>query len=205
MAKGGEFERQMAKAFSLWFSNGKRDDIFYRTSASGARATMRMKKLLATANSAGDMCALDPVGVPLTNVVLFEFKRGYGGSGKKKSKKKKYSEEIEVLTILDNPTSQIKQPILLEWFDKAERERAAHGRLFTFIVFQRNRKIPIITMTAETFGYFKYRLNLRYGIIDKDPNPIIEVKNLVLIRLEDFFEWCIPELFMSRLIKRRKK
>jgi hypothetical protein len=209
MAKGSEFERQLSKAFSLWFTNGKRDDIFYRTAASGARATQRMKKQMTTADSAGDMCAMDPIGKPLTAVALFEFKRGYGGSGKKKGSKKKYSEEIEILPILDNPASQSKMPILLRWFYKAECERAAHKRLFTFIIFRRNRKVAIISMTRETFAVIKHRLYLRYDIIDIDPNPVVKLQykklELVLIRLDDFFKWCNPNIFKVRILRRRKR
>jgi len=41
MAKGGEFERDISRFLSRWWTYGERDDVFWRTSASGARATTR--------------------------------------------------------------------------------------------------------------------------------------------------------------------
>jgi hypothetical protein len=43
MAKGSSFEREIAKLLSLWWSEGMRDDVFYRSHASGGRFTMRRK------------------------------------------------------------------------------------------------------------------------------------------------------------------
>jgi hypothetical protein len=168
-----------------------------------------MKKLLATANSAGDLCALDPIGAPLTNVVLFEFKRGYGGSGKKKTKKKDKSREVGILPIIDNPPSQQTPPVLLQWFTKAERERADHKRLYTFIIFKRDRKIEVISMTRQTYDYIKHRLDVKYGIIGKEPKPLIDISckgfSLVAMRLNDFFVWCNPGIFKGRILRRRKR
>lgn len=77
MAKGSDFERTICKQLSLWWSSGKRDDIFWRTAGSGARATTRRKQGRATANSSGDIAALDMEGKPLVECITFELKRGY--------------------------------------------------------------------------------------------------------------------------------
>lgn len=75
--KGSAFERELCKKFSLWVSDGNRDDLYWRTAGSGARASVRGKKEMATANSCGDMGCLDPEGAWLTDSFMFEFKRGY--------------------------------------------------------------------------------------------------------------------------------
>lgn len=77
MAKGGQFERDTCRLLSLWWSKGKRDDVLWRTAGSGARATMRRKRGLTTANSCGDIAALDAEGKPLVDTITFELKRGY--------------------------------------------------------------------------------------------------------------------------------
>lgn len=75
--KGSPFERQTCKDLSLWWSLGSDDNIFWRTSQSGGRATTRGKKGKKTRAHCGDICSLDHEGVPFTNVVTLELKRGY--------------------------------------------------------------------------------------------------------------------------------
>lgn len=77
MAKGQEFERWAAKTLSLWWTGGKSDDVFWRTSGSGARATARGKKGKRTRNSYGDICCIDPIGQPLLDLITIETKKGY--------------------------------------------------------------------------------------------------------------------------------
>jgi hypothetical protein len=142
-SKGGAFERFMAKDISLWWSNGERDDIFWRTSGSGARATTRRKSFLPTANSYGDLGTDDPIGKPLTDLILFEFKKGY-------------SKEIQILSFLDLPKRrgaiEMKDPILLRWWKKAEEERQYAKRKFVNIIFRRDDK-EIVVMCSEGFMF----------------------------------------------------
>lgn len=56
--KGSKFERDIARRLSRWISNGKREDLLWRTSQSGGRATyakMRGKDV----RQVGDLCAVD--------------------------------------------------------------------------------------------------------------------------------------------------
>jgi hypothetical protein len=77
--KGNSFEREMCKRFSLWYSDGKLDDLFWRTSGSGSRATNRdrLGKDL-TKYQHGDMTFVRPEGRPLLDFFSFEFK-SYSG------------------------------------------------------------------------------------------------------------------------------
>jgi hypothetical protein len=78
--KGGDFEREVSKKLSLWWSKGlggkPRDDIFWRSSQSGGRATQRFKKGVRTYGSYGDIAAVDPIGEPLLKLFTIELKRG---------------------------------------------------------------------------------------------------------------------------------
>ena len=76
-AKGSAYERTLAKELSLWWSSGTRDDLFWRSSQSGGRATQRAKKGKTTANACGDLCAQDAEGQRLLNYFTIEIKRGY--------------------------------------------------------------------------------------------------------------------------------
>lgn len=75
--KGFPYEREICYLLSDWWSRGKRDDVFWRSSTSGARATTRAKKNKRTAGQSGDICATDPSGLPMTDVFAIECKRGY--------------------------------------------------------------------------------------------------------------------------------
>ena len=80
MAKGSSFEREVCKQLSLWWSKGNRDDIFWRTAVSGARAKVRSKKNKKTFGQYGDVQATDPVGQRLIDACTIEIKRGYSKS-----------------------------------------------------------------------------------------------------------------------------
>jgi hypothetical protein len=75
--KGAQFERHICKKLSLWWTDGERDDVFWRTSGSGARATTRGKKGKETFGQHSDVQATDPIGQPLIDLVSIEIKRGY--------------------------------------------------------------------------------------------------------------------------------
>lgn len=78
--KGSEFERETCKLLSKWWSKGltgeERDDIFWRSSQSGGRATQRAKFGKKTYGSYGDIAFTDPLGKPLLQLVTIELKRG---------------------------------------------------------------------------------------------------------------------------------
>lgn len=54
-AKGNSFERQISKDLSLWWSDGEKDDLFWRTQNSGGRFTIRMKDGLQTTGQSSDI------------------------------------------------------------------------------------------------------------------------------------------------------
>lgn len=77
MSKGSQFERDICRELSLWWTGGERDDIFWRTSQSGGRSTTRAKKGKKTFGQSGDIQAVDPLGRPLLDLVTIELKKGY--------------------------------------------------------------------------------------------------------------------------------
>ncbi len=74
-AKGSSFERYALKRLSLWVSDGKRDDLFWRSATSGARATFQLRtKGIINLTQSGDLTAIDPAGFPFASQALVEFK-----------------------------------------------------------------------------------------------------------------------------------
>jgi hypothetical protein len=68
--KGSSFERKMCKRLSLWWTDGERNDVFWRGKGSGSRFTQGG----GSRHTSGDMVADDPIGQPLVNWFNFEFK-----------------------------------------------------------------------------------------------------------------------------------
>lgn len=76
-SKGSVWERKFCKKLSMWWSNEERDDLFWRTSQSGGRATSRTKKGKRTYGQYGDINSTDPISKPFTDLFTVELKRGY--------------------------------------------------------------------------------------------------------------------------------
>lgn len=191
MAKGAQFEREMCKAFSLWWTKGKRDDIFWRTSNSGGRATARAKKSLETKWQYGDMGFIDPIGESLIHTVVFEFKRGY--------------QTANLHDFFDNPEGNPKRQRTWErWIFKAieDAERAGDSlghKMHWMIIHRRNGRVPICVMPAEiisggAFGYcarpeppyFKGRIWARPAGKETDMYGI----GIIVMTLDAFFKWA---------------
>lgn len=220
--KGSAYERATCEEFSLWYSKSfldkPRDDIFWRTSASGARATIRMKKNIDTTNSCGDIMALHKIGRKFTKICMIELKRGYSSKKitcKNKKCKKKISipntgnNSISILNLLDAPlTKKLKKgPILLQWINKAIKEAKQHKRKHPIIIFRRDRKVSCIVLIRHTFDM----LQNNYRNFTMSDGQICEINifglNFFILRLDDFFDWCPPNAFFKKiniLEKRRK-
>jgi hypothetical protein len=74
-AKGSQFERDICVALSLWVSNGKSEDLFWRSAMSGGRATVGARKGKDLARHAGDISATSREGHALTDDWYVECKR----------------------------------------------------------------------------------------------------------------------------------
>ena len=72
--KGSNFERVVCKQLSLWWTHEERDDIFWRSSLSGGRATVASKKGQNLAHVSGDICAVHPLGYPFVERYLVSCK-----------------------------------------------------------------------------------------------------------------------------------
>lgn len=73
-SKGAAFERLVCTALSLWISDGKRDDLYWRSSMSGGRATVAFKKGGENRTQCGDITAIHPDGNALTDRCLISCK-----------------------------------------------------------------------------------------------------------------------------------
>ena len=188
-AKGSSFERAICKELSLWWTDGKRDDIFWRTAGSGARATVRRGRNCATANSAGDICALHFSGQPFIDRFIVELKKGY-------------SREIDVLKMVDAAPGR-KPCVLQQWLEKAWREVKENNRDEAWLIFQRDRAKPMLAMRD---GFLR---ELEDGMCLSYPYPSIRVQTEVefwcFVVLREFLGWYNPSQVVLMGKGRRRK
>jgi hypothetical protein len=73
-AKGAQFEREVCKALSEWITNGKHQDVFWRSAMSGGRATVSHRKGTRLKAQEGDLSAIRREGIPFLNRFVVECK-----------------------------------------------------------------------------------------------------------------------------------
>jgi hypothetical protein len=136
--KGGKFERSICVQLSEWWTNGERSDIFWRTSASGGRATIRTKSGRKTHGQYGDVCATDPIGQPLIDFVNVELKKGY-------------SRDTIADVIDKSPRAKIQT--YEKWMRKSEDDAIASGKegWAWWVIHQRHRRELMIYLPETQY------------------------------------------------------
>ena len=129
--KGSKFERDICKQLSLWWTGDKRDDVFWRTTTSGARATTRRKKGQGTKNQYGDVQATDPIGQPLIDLCTIEIKKGYSKSS--------------YFDLIDRLPNETKQPYK-KFIQQAIAQHYEAGTEWWLLITKKDYKETLIAM-----------------------------------------------------------
>lgn len=182
MGKGQNTEREIAVALSEWWTSGERQDIFWRSSQSGGRATQRRKQNKSTHNSASDISYIDEIGKPLIDFAIIEIKRGY-------------NKLLDLLSVIDGKKTN-KPIVLLEWFEKAKREAKENNRPCVIIIIRRDYKEYCVLIDYISALDIQYCAN-------KSPKNFITYKNeFLLLSFKEFLSWCRPQYVKEILLKK---
>ena len=174
-SKGSQFERQFAKRLSLWWTEGERDDVFWRSQQSGGRATQRSKSGKATFMQAGDIAAVDPIGLPLLQVITFELKRGYP--------------KTSVADVFDKPNHAALQK--WEGFWKQTTTSAEqNGSFGCMLVTRRDRREAMVWIPDNLARTLK-----KVGVPTLPIQFKHEHERIHGTTLDDWFERCCPDDF----------
>ena len=165
--KGSQFERDICKDLSLWWTIHDRDDVFWRTPGSGARATTRMKVGLSTYGQCGDVQATDPEGVPFIEHFTVEIKRGYN----------KYTP----IDLLDKPKGSAPQ-VWEQWLWKIEKERKENNRKGWLIVQRRDKRTAQVWMDESSFDQIEYHPRSELFCPDNVFQLSVVVRELELVK-----------------------
>lgn len=156
-SKGSSYEREMCKRFSLWWTKGERDDIFWRSSGSGARAKVRGRAGRDTAGQHGDMAATDPVGKPFIDAFTVEMKRGYS--------------DHTFQDLLDmNPGAGVQ--VFEGFIQQTIESHHQAGSQSWLLITRRDRRAALVWMPTHTFHIFR-------GYQAFYPMPVPFVRTLV--------------------------
>lgn len=128
--KGSQFERAICKELSKWWTGGNRDDVFWRSSQSGGRATVRGRKGQTTAGSYGDIAALDHVGQPLIQCFTIELKRG-----------KSHGYADELIECSERPKKICK---FLETLSQTYEAHVLAKSLSWLLIVKRDHRLPMV-------------------------------------------------------------
>jgi hypothetical protein len=128
--KGSSFEREFCKTISLWLSNKNRDDLFWRTSNSGGRYTIRKKSGKETDNQEGDITATDFDYKFVSDNIYFELKN---------------YKDANLWSIITESKGGI-----YEWWLDTKKKAASEEKIPVLVVKQNNK--PILWLSNGDFG-----------------------------------------------------
>ncbi len=121
---GAKYEREICVALSLWVSHGESEDLFWRSSMSGGRATIA-HRVGRSIKPCGDICSIDPRGHALTDPFFIEVKH-------------------VSRVLLDRFLMENSGPISKFW-KKAKQQAADHKREPMLIIKEKRRLTVVIT------------------------------------------------------------
>jgi hypothetical protein len=138
--KGSSFEREICKKLSLWWTDGENDSVFWRTSNSGGRATIRSKAGKATKGQEGDIAAIDRIGEPFIKALTVEIKRGYSS----------YS----VADMFDYRSTAAEQQYE-QWIKQVSTARESSGSCSWMLITKRNQRDTIVFVPTTLMVWLK--------------------------------------------------
>jgi hypothetical protein len=135
--KGSKFEREICKRLSLWLSKGEREDLFWRSSLSGGRATLALRRdlarILINKAQAGDLTAINQVAYDFAEALFIECK---------------HYRELAIARGFICHTG-----LLWKFWNKACEEAARHGK--TAVLIARQNRYPTVVITRDTQAVFQ--------------------------------------------------
>lgn len=172
--KGFSFENQICRQLSMWWTGGQRNDVFCRTRASGAFATMRIKSKKSAPYAGGDITFEDPIGQPLIDHFIFSVKRGY-------------NDAVSILSFVDKNIKAA--PTLFKWWNQVAEQKEQHGKKASLLIMRRDYCVPVLVLDT------KEMLSLETWVGDYPYSQItVELKDqsLTLLNLQSFLTWVDP-------------
>lgn len=153
--KGSAFERLICKELSSWLTEGKRNDLFWRSAMSGGRATLTLNKD-SVSNQAGDLSPIDRLGQAFTDIFYIECK---------------FYKDLHINSLLFGTPAKNS---LLDFWTVAAEEAKKYDKIPLVICKQNRREILVLTDHA---GFITPSLEMLDDTYD-DADAIYVVNNV---------------------------
>ena len=160
--KGAQFERDVAIGLSKWASSGEREDLFWRSSMSGGRATVGRKKGTDLSSQAGDLSAVHSSGQPFLDKFYCELKS---------------YKDLQYAGILTGTGNLVK-------FWNSTVTEADHYKKHPILIAKQNR-LPVVVF-LQVRGLRLLRLHIEQSILASCQ------RSMYGFLLEDFIKWAQP-------------
>lgn len=178
-AKGSEFERTISKQLSLWWTNGERNDVFWRTAGSGAMAKTRSKSKQSAFGQYGDVQATDPIGQSLIDLFTIELKRGYSS--------------FTFADMLDKSPKAADQTYE-KFIDQVREDQKNAGTKYWMLITKRNRREALVCIPLKAYRKLKKSLSSCHWVKMKISRGFV-----FIIKLEDFLGCVAPDNIVKKL------
>jgi hypothetical protein len=184
MAKGDSFERLVPRQLSLWFTHGKRDDLYWRKKNRNRRDGNKYQL--------GDIICETSEGRELTQLFNIELKTGYSKSRSGTTKVKNVPWDLlDLIDYTIRKNQKVKNFVILDFWEQTTRDAKLTSRI-PLLIFKRDYHVPVVVISKE----HKSLLSEYLGDIDVESFLSLNYKDDVLLfyRRDEFFEWLTPEI-----------
>ncbi len=176
--KGSRFEREIPVILSKWWTDGKRSDIFWRVGGSGGRAKRRGRIGSNTKGQHGDICASDPLGEPLIDLITMELKRGYS--------------KFSIADLVDKPGKALQQ--YEKWFAQVQESHEQAGSFTWMIITRRDHRHGLVFFPKLLWD--QLALVSKIGLAYETTGVItFECKSFCVVgmKLQTFLDFVTPD------------
>jgi hypothetical protein len=174
--KGAEWERECCKKLSLFITEGKREDVFWRSAMSGGRATVQAKKGIENRSQSGDISSVAEEGNLFTDVFCIEAK---------------YYADLKLRSLVFG--KPVKDSILDYW--KQTQTQAILCRQEPILIVKQNRQEPLFCVSIMS----KIGKYLAEEWLEDEGIPMLGVfpwLDLAIFSFDDFLEGVDPVSLM---------
>jgi len=164
--KGSGFERDISRFLSKWWSNGERDDLFWRNRTKVTSKTPNAKHQL------GDICATSSLGIPFIEVFNIECKRGYNKI---------------------NPFDLIifRKSKFITFCDQVINDSKLSNRI-PLLILKQDRKEALVIIDRMDLLSLEYYIG-KHEKIDYYIELVIKASTYCIFTMKDFFDFMNPE------------
>lgn len=183
--KGSRFERDFCRTLSLWYTDGRRNDIFWRAANSGGMGTVRRRMgKQAGQGYHGDIAAVDPSGAAFIDIFTLELKRGYP--------------RASLQDLYDTPEG--RRCPWQDWVAQAHNAHLRAGSVAWLLVHRRNNRTSVV-VGPRTAGRLLIRGLQAEGIPEPKSFAVLHTPRtpvpVFVMQLDEFFSAFSPALVLS--------